>query len=98
MKTIIILCTSALILGGCMNGQYYDSRVTDGAIIGGTGGAIVGGVTSGTVGGVLVGAVAGAATGAVIADVTRPRYRRSGTNCYYSEARGREVCRIRRYR
>ncbi len=91
MKTLIILSIAALALGGCANAR--DTRMAEGAVIGGTGGAIIGGVASNSVGGAVVGGVAGAAVGAVVADATRPRYR--NRYCYYSNRLERRVCRYR---
>lgn len=90
MKTILMLGAIALLLGACANAR--DSRMLDGAMIGGAGGAVVGGVVSGTYGGAAVGAVAGAALGAVVADATRPRQRRA--RCYIN-VMDQRVCRYR---
>ena len=91
MKTFIILAALALALGGCANAR--DTRMAEGAGIGGVGGAIIGGVASNSVGGAVVGGVAGAAVGAVVADATRPHHARQ--HCYYSENLGHRVCRYR---
>ncbi len=91
MKTFIILACVALALGGCANAR--DTRMAEGAGIGGVGGAIIGGVASNSVGGALVGGVAGAAVGAVVADATRPHH--ASKHCWYSEGLGRRVCRYR---
>ena len=70
MKKIISVSILALMLGACANAR--DTRMADGALIGGTGGALIGGVASGNAGGAIIGGVAGAALGAVVADATRP--------------------------
>ncbi|TBW40289.1 bacteriocin [Siculibacillus lacustris] len=91
MKIVILLSAVALILGGCANAR--DTRMAEGAGIGGVGGAIIGGVASNSVGGALVGGVAGAAVGAVVADATRPRH--AQRYCYHSDTLDRRVCRYR---
>ncbi len=91
MKTVVALSLVALSLGACANPR--DTRMLDGALIGGTGGAIIGGVATGTGGGAVVGGVAGAAAGALVADATRPRHR--GSSCHWSDALQRKVCRYR---
>jgi hypothetical protein len=91
VKTLIILSIAALALGGCANAR--DTRMAEGAGIGGLGGAVIGGVASNSVGGAVVGGVAGAAVGAVVADATRPRNR--SRHCYYSASLDRRVCRYR---
>jgi hypothetical protein len=91
IKTLMIIAASALTLTACANAR--DTRLAQGAVIGGAGGAIIGGVASGTTGGALVGGVVGAAAGALVADATRPRYR--GKKCYYSHRLDRRVCRYR---
>lgn len=88
MKTILVVSVLALGLGACSPARQ--NRDLTGAAMGGAGGAIIGGVASGSVGGAVVGGAIGAAGGALIADVTRPRHR---GRCYYSERRGRTVCR-----
>lgn len=89
MKTVVALSLAALALGACSNSR--DTRMAEGALIGGTGGAILGGVASGSAGGAVVGGIAGAAAGAVVADSTRPSQPYS---CYETRS-GREVCRYR---
>lgn len=91
MKKFILLSILALSLGACANAR--DTRMADGALIGGAGGAIIGGVASNSVGGAVVGGVAGAAVGAVVADATRPRH--AARSCHYNEDLGRRVCRYR---
>lgn len=91
MKTYIVLAIAALALGGCANAR--DTRMAEGAGIGGAGGAIIGGIASNSVGGAVVGGVAGAAVGAVVADATRPRHARR--HCYFSDNLNRRVCRYR---
>jgi hypothetical protein len=91
MKKIIATSFIALALAGCSSAR--DTRIVDGALLGGAGGAIIGGVATGTAGGALAGGAIGAAGGAIIADATRPSWR--GKRCYYSEYRGREICRYR---
>ncbi len=88
MKSILIVSVLALGLGACATSR--ENRDINGAAIGGLGGAVIGGVASGSVGGAVVGGVIGAAGGALIADATRPRHHR---RCYFSERRGRTVCR-----
>jgi hypothetical protein len=88
MKTMIVLMTVALSLGACANAR--DTRIAEGAGIGGAAGAVVGGVASGSVGGAVVGGVVGAVAGGAIADATRPHHARR--SCYYSEALGHRVC------
>ena len=88
MNRILLLSALVLGLGACSPARQ--NRDIGGAVIGGAGGAIIGGVASGTVGGALIGGAVGAAGGALIADATRPRHRR---HCFYSERRGRTVCR-----
>lgn len=88
MKAVLAVSVLALALAACSPARQ--DRDIRGAALGGVGGAIIGGVATGTAGGAVVGGVLGAATGAVIADATRPRHRR---HCYYSERRGRTVCR-----
>ncbi len=87
MRTFIVLAVAALALGGCANAR--DTRMAEGAGLGGVGGAIIGGAASNSVGG----GVAGAAVGAVVADATRPR--RGSRYCYYSNTLERRVCRYR---
>lgn len=91
MRTFIVLAVAALALGGCANAR--DTRMAEGAGLGGVGGAIIGGAASNSVGGAVVGGVAGAAVGAVVADATRPR--RGSRYCYYSNTLERRVCRYR---
>ncbi|TBW40374.1 bacteriocin [Siculibacillus lacustris] len=91
MKTTIALIAVALTLGACANAR--DTRMAEGAGIGGVGGAIIGGVASNSVGGALVGGVAGAAVGAVVADATRPRH--AARSCYWDAGLDRRVCRYR---
>ena len=91
MKKLIVLAAVALALGGCARAR--DTRLVEGAVIGGAGGAIIGGVATGTAGGTVVGGVVGAAAGALVADVTRPR--RGGSSCYFSNRLGHRVCRYR---
>lgn len=90
MKIVVALSLAAIALGGCSTAR--DTRMAQGALIGGTGGAIIGGVASGSAGGAVVGGIAGAAAGAVVADATRPQGR--PYSCYVSRS-GREVCRYR---
>lgn len=93
MKKLILLTpiALALALGACTNAR--DTRMAQGALIGGAGGATVGAIASGSAGGAVVGGVAGAAAGAVIADATRPQTR--PTNCYWSSSLNRQVCSYR---
>jgi hypothetical protein len=91
MKALIILSVVALALAGCANAR--DTRMAQGAGIGGVGGAIVGGAVSNNVGGALIGGVAGAAVGAVVADQTRPRH--ASRSCHYNAELDRRVCRYR---
>ncbi len=91
MKIFITLAIAALALGGCANAR--DTRMAEGAGLGGVGGAIIGGVASNSVGGAVIGGVAGAAVGAVVADATRPRH--AGRTCYYNDTLNRRVCRYR---
>jgi hypothetical protein len=91
MRTFIAIVAVALTLGACANAR--DTRMAEGALIGGTGGAIIGGVAANNVGGALIGGVAGAAAGAVIADATRPRHR--ARSCYWDDTLDRRVCRYR---
>ncbi len=91
MKKLIMMSALVLSLGACANAR--DTRLTEGALLGGTGGAIIGGVATGTGGGALVGGLVGGTVGAVVADATRPRHRR--TRCYYNEMLGHNVCRYR---
>ncbi len=91
LKTFAILTVVAFGLAACANAR--DTRMAEGAGIGGVGGAIIGGAASNSVGGALIGGVAGAAAGAVIADATRPHH--AGRYCYYSRAVGHRVCRYR---
>jgi hypothetical protein len=88
---VIALSPVALSLGGCSNAR--DTRMAEGALIGGTGGALIGGVATNSAGGAVVGGVAGAAVGALAADATRPRH--SGRSCYWDSALDRRVCRYR---
>ena len=88
MKAIILASILALGLGACSPARQ--DRAITGAAIGGAGGALIGGLATRSVGGAVVGGVIGAAGGAIIADATRPRHHR---HCYYSERRGRTVCR-----
>jgi hypothetical protein len=88
MKTMIVLMAIALSLGACANAR--DTRMAEGAAIGGTGGAIIGGVATNNIGGALVGGVVGAAAGAVVADATRPHHH--SKSCYYSDVLGHRVC------
>ena len=90
-KSLLLLGVVALALGACANPR--DTRITEGAVIGGTTGAIIGGVATNSPGGVVVGSVIGATTGAIIADNTRPRH--SDRVCHYSETLGRRVCHYR---
>jgi hypothetical protein len=91
MKTVITLLSVALMLGACANPR--DTRMAQGAAIGGVGGAVIGGVATGTTGGAVVGGVAGAAVGAVVADATRPRHR--GHTCHWSDTLNKRVCHYR---
>jgi hypothetical protein len=91
MKTLIILGVVALALGGCADAR--DTRMAEGAGIGGVGGAVIGGIASNSVGGAVVGGVAGAAVGAVVADATRPRH--ASRSCHYNADLGRRICRYR---
>ncbi len=91
MKNMIILCALAVCLAGCANAR--NTRMSEGALIGGTGGALIGGVATHSAGGAVVGGAIGAAAGAVVADVTRPRHR--GTTCHYSGLLGKRVCQYR---
>ena len=90
MKILLAILALAFALSACTTAR--DTRMAQGAIIGGTGGAIVGGVASNSPGGAIIGGVAGAAAGAVIADSTRPRGDRV---CFYDARIGRDVCRYR---
>jgi outer membrane lipoprotein SlyB len=90
MKSVVALSLAAVLLGACSNAR--DSRMAEGALIGGTGGALIGGIASGSAGGAVVGGVAGAAAGAIVADATRPQGR--PYSCYTARS-GREVCRYR---
>ncbi|MER2606812.1 MAG: glycine zipper domain-containing protein [Siculibacillus sp.] len=89
--TLAVLGLVALGLGACANAR--DTRMAEGAGIGGVGGAVIGGVASNSVGGALVGGVVGATAGALVADATRPR--RGERYCYYSNTAGHRVCRYR---
>jgi len=91
MRNIAIVCILAVTLGACANAR--DTRMAEGAGIGGVGGALIGGIAGRSVGGAVVGGVAGAAAGALIADATRPAHR--GTYCYYSDSLHKRVCRYR---
>lgn len=91
MKKIITMSVLALSLAGCANAR--NTRMVEGAGLGGAGGAIIGGVASGTAGGAVVGGVIGATAGAIVADATRPR--RRGSRCYYSRRLGHRVCHYR---
>lgn len=86
MQKILVISALALSLGACASPRQ--DRVLGGAALGGAAGAVIGGVATRSVGGAVVGGAIGAAGGAVIADATRPQ-----GNCYYSERRGRTVCR-----
>lgn len=90
MKPVLAILALALALSACTTAR--DTRMAQGAIIGGTGGAIIGGVASSSPAGAIIGGVAGAAAGAVIADSTRPA---DGRSCYWDARLGREVCRYR---
>lgn len=90
-RKFVLPCLLVLTLGACANAR--DTRMAEGAGIGGAGGALVGGIASNSVGGAVVGGVAGAAVGAVVADATRPRH--AGRHCYYSDTLNRRVCRYR---
>jgi Glycine zipper len=87
-KSFVVLGLIALSLGACANPR--DTRITEGAVIGGTAGAVIGGVATNSPGGAVVGSVIGATTGAVIADATRPHH--SDRVCHYSETLGHRVC------
>ena len=76
--TLAVLGLVALGLGACANAR--DTRMAEGAGIGGVGGALVCGVV-------------GATAGALVADATRPR--RGERYCYYSNTAGHRVCRYR---
>lgn len=91
MKAIITLAAAALMLIGCSSAR--ETRMAEGAGIGGLGGAIIGGAATRSAGGAIVGGVAGAAVGAVVADSTRPYHR--ARSCYYSRDLGRRICRYR---
>ena len=88
MKKLFVISILAMGLSACSAAR--ENRDINGAVIGGVGGTIIGGVASGTVGGAIVGGVVGAAGGALIADATRHRHYR---HCYYSNRRGRTICR-----
>lgn len=90
-KKFIVPCALILTLGACANAR--DTRMAEGAGIGGVGGALIGGAASNSVGGAVVGGVAGAAVGAVVADATRPRH--AARSCHYSNTLNRRVCRYR---
>jgi nitrous oxide reductase accessory protein NosL len=90
MKILLATIVLSLTLAGCQNAR--DTRMANGALIGGAGGAVIGGVASNSVGGAVVGGVAGAAAGAVIADATRPRGHER--YCYWDHY-NRRVCRYR---
>lgn len=91
MKSMFVLVAVALSLGACANAR--DTRMAEGAAIGGTAGAVIGGVASNNVGGALVGGVVGAGVGAVVADATRPHH--AARSCYYSHTLGHRVCHYR---
>ncbi len=91
IKKIIILTATGFLLSACANAR--DTRLAQGAAIGGVGGAIVGGVATGTTGGAVAGGIIGAAAGAIVADITRPTTRTK--RCYYSHKLERRVCRYR---
>lgn len=91
MKHLVVLSIVAIALAACASPR--DTRMAEGAAIGGTAGAIVGGVTSGTTGGAAVGAAAGAVAGAAIADATRPHHGRY--TCHWSSVLHKKVCRYR---
>lgn len=91
MRIIITLAATAVLLLGCANAR--DTRMAEGAGIGGLGGALIGGAATRSVGGAVVGGVAGAAVGAVVADSTRPRH--GARSCYYDRDMGHRVCRYR---
>ncbi|MBV5262506.1 glycine zipper domain-containing protein [Pinisolibacter aquiterrae] len=90
-KKFLLPCALALTLGACANAR--DTRMAEGAGLGGAGGALIGGIASNSVGGAVVGGVAGAAVGAVVADATRPRHAKR--HCYFSDTLNRRVCRYR---
>ena len=87
MIKIISVGALALALGACATER--DTRMLNGAAIGGAGGAIIGGVASGTAGGAVVGGVAGAAVGALVADATRPHHRHHHCRYHYDMENGR---------
>lgn len=89
MKSMLVLVAVALSLGACANAR--DTRMAEGAALGGAAGAVVGGVASNSVGGAVVGGVVGAGVGAVVADATRPHH--ASRSCYYSQSLGHRVCR-----
>ena len=91
MKKIILISFITLTLGACANAR--DTRMADGALIGGASGAILGGVATGTTGGAVVGGVLGAGVGAVVADATRPYHHRN--HCFYNSDTGQRVCHYR---
>lgn len=93
MRKLVLLTSVALalVLGACTNAR--DTRMSQGALIGGAGGAAVGAIASGTAGGAVIGGVAGAAAGAVIADATRPQTR--PTECHWNSSLNRRVCTYR---
>lgn len=93
MKKLLIIIPVGLVLAlsACTNAR--DTRMAQGALIGGAGGAAVGGIASGTAGGAVVGGVAGAAAGAVIADATRPQGRPA--DCRWNSSLNRQVCTYR---
>lgn len=91
MKTIITLTATALLLLGCASAR--ETRMAEGAGIGGLGGAIIGGAATRSAGGAVVGGLAGAAIGATVADATRPRH--GARSCYYNRDLERRICRYR---
>lgn len=91
MKSLLAILALAFALSACTN-NARDTRMAQGALIGGAGGAVVGGLATDTAGGAIIGGAAGAAAGAVIADSTRPRGERE---CYYDARINRNVCRYR---
>ncbi|MDR3494993.1 MAG: hypothetical protein P4L82_10350 [Ancalomicrobiaceae bacterium] len=91
MKFVIALISVALALGACANAR--DTRMAEGAVIGGTTGAVIGGVATHTPGGAVIGGITGTAVGAVIADATRPRH--APRTCHWDNALNRRVCHYR---
>ncbi len=88
MKSLVALAIVAVTLGACADPR--NTRMAEGALIGGTSGAIIGGIATKNPGGALVGGVIGATAGAVIADATRPHHARK--HCHYSEVLEKRVC------